>query len=111
MQCVPGHPASCEHCHGDGGYLPDVLGTEKLEQTYVAHSAEQSLEKRTRYKQDFVVWGTGVEGRRGRVGVEKPKRQKIARLVFSVALHGSATKAVLRSLVGSLIHPFMHRRC
>ena len=91
MQCVPGHSASCEHCHGDGGYLPDVLGTEKLEQTYVDHGAEQSLEKRSRYKQDFVVWGTGIEGRRGRVGVEKPKRQKIARLVFSVALHGSCS--------------------
>ena len=79
MQCVPGHSASCEHCHDDGGYLPDVLGTKKLEQTYVDHCAEQSLEKRSRYKQDFVVLGTGVEGRRGRVGVEKPKRQKIAR--------------------------------
>ena len=111
MSCTPGHSPSCVHCTADGGQLSDVAGVEKLASTYAAHGAERSVEKERRFETNFVAWGTTVEGRRGRVSVDIAKRQKIARLAFSLALYGSATKAVLRSMVGSLVHPFMHRRC
>ena len=34
----------------------------------------------------------------------------MARLTYAVARRGSCTQNVLRSLAGSLVHPFMHRR-
>ena len=108
LKCQPG--CNCRHCGADEGLLEDVVAVGKLEAGYETFDAAQAVEKRTRFETDFVAWGTSIKGRRGVVAVDSDKRRKVTRLCFSLARRGTATKAVLRSMVGSLIHPFMHRQ-
>ena len=110
MKCTPGHDDSCEHCRDDGGRLEDVIAVEQLEETYAKHGAEQSREKSTRYLSEFVAWGTTVNGLSGQVSVALDKRRQLARLAYAVCKRGFASKPILLSLVGSLVHPIMHCR-
>ena len=84
---------------------------EVLNQAYEDNGVMQALDKRERFAETFTAWGTTVEGRAGKAGVALNKRRQVARLVYSVARRGSCSKVILQSLVGSLVHPFMHRRC
>ena len=98
------------HCQDDAGRLPDVVATEKMVEAYADFDAARSEEKATRFQSIFTAWGTEVNGRRGIVHVSLDKRRQLSRLCYAVASRGRSTKAVLQSLLGSVIHPFMHCR-
>ncbi len=110
MHCVPGHASTCVHCERDGGELRDVEAVEQMLSTYDRFEATRSEGKAIRYASRFTAWGTDVDGRRGRAEVSLDKRRQIARLGFAVVKRGYASKSVLQSLVGSLIHPLMHAK-
>ena len=110
LPCHPGHDDSCPHCQHDGGRLADVLATDDLIAGYEQFDAARSPEKATRFKPIFTAWGTEVNGRAGRAEVNVDKRRQICRLAYSVVRFGRTSRAVLMSLVGSLVHPFMHCR-
>ena len=110
LGCYPDHSATCSHCKLDGGRLKDVDVTEKLVTAYESFDATRSADKATRFKETFTAWGTTVEGRAGRVGVSLDKRRQISRLAYAVARYGYSTRTVLESLVGTIVHPFMHAR-
>ena len=67
-------------------------------------------EKGARFAGRFTVWGTEVDSRSGCVGAPASRRLQLLHLTFARMTARVSSPEVLRSLVGSIIHPFMHRR-
>ena len=111
LGCFPGHDADCPRCEHDAGQLTDVDLRERLHAAYDAFEVTQSKSKEVKHAATFTAWGTEVNGRGGFACVSADKRRQIARLVFAAIRRGYVSKTILQSLVGSLVHPFMHARC
>ena len=58
----------------------------------------------------FLAWGTHVCNRPGTVGTPAPKRLLLAWVLFLVLSMKAVPKILLVSILGLLVHPFMHRR-
>ena len=63
------------------------------------------------HKPKFIAWGTGCCSGSGMVGAPVERRLQLLTLTLTALSLPVLTKAVLQSLLGSLIHPFMHRKC
>ena len=68
-------------------------------------------EKSFRMQETFVAWGTEVCGKKGTAAAPAGRRLQLIHLVCLALLSPTTTKALMRSLLGALIHPFMHRKC
>jgi len=77
---------------------------------YSSFEVDRSEDKETRFESCFTAWGSEVNGRGGHVSVNVDKRRQIARLTHAVVRRGSSTKPILQSLLGSIVHPFLHAR-
>ena len=64
----------------------------------------------SRGSEDFIAWGSQVEGRLGRVGSEWVKRAMLCKVGCGIAAIGKANPDLLRRYAGGTIRPFMHRR-
>ena len=63
------------------------------------------------HKTKFIAWGTECCSGSGMVGAPVMRRMQLLALTLAALPLPLLTKEVLRSLLGSLIHPLMHRKC
>ncbi len=89
--------------------LRDNEITDASVESYLRHGAVLELDKRIRFRENFVAWGTQVRGRRGLVGSSLDKRFQIAVLVFQFVCLRAADVGILDRVLGSLVHPLQHR--
>ena len=90
--------------------MADQQAFARALQAYDAAGAQKADDKIVDFSTRFTCWGTEVDGDAGRVAVAADKRRQSFRLTLALLLSGRATKSVLQSLVGTLVHPLMHRR-
>ena len=86
---------------------------ELIEQSRRQYSAQgiPTSEKKAFQKADtFTAWGTEVDNKSGRVGAPLIKLKQLASLLTRVCSLPTVSQKLLQSVVGLLIHPFMHRR-
>ena len=89
--------------------LRDNKITDASVESYLRHGAVLELDKRIRFRENFVAWGTQVRGRRGLVESSLDKRFQIAVLVFQFVCLRVADVGILDRVLGSLVHPLQHR--
>ena len=96
---------------------PDVDLAKKCLRTYSEHNVELSHDKGFGFLagkeglHTFDAWGTRVRSRPGDVSTPIEKRRALSCVLLYVVLLGAVPKPVLESLLGLVVHPFMHRRC
>ena len=67
-----------------GARLRDLEIVEDSVASYLRSRATLALDKRVRFRENFIAWGTEVRGRRGIVGSDRSKRAQIGPLVFDI---------------------------
>ena len=67
-----------------GARLRDSEIVEDSVASYLRSRATLALDKRVRFRENFIAWGTEVRGRRGIVGSDRSKRAQIGPLVFDI---------------------------
>ncbi len=86
------------HCQAE---LRDTEIVQKSVESYLRNGARLSADKRFRYKENFIAWGTQVWGRRGLVGSTLEKRHQIAVLVFEFVCLRACDVSSLDGVLGS----------
>ena len=89
---------------------PDRALIERSHSAYRAASLPVSVQKRFTEQSSFVAWGTSVCAETGRVGISFDRLAQLFLLSFQALCCRALSKGVLQSLLGSYVHPFMHRR-
>ena len=92
-----------------GARLLDIMSSSRA--AYVEAQLPRAAEKSADLVEDFVVIGTEVSGKTGRVGTPLDKRRQISLLVAETICLGHINKKGLQKLLGLVVHPFSHRKC
>ena len=88
----------------------DTEVVAKTRSCYEGANLPISEKKCFTHKTDFTAWGTEVSSTRGACGAPAERRLQLLLLTLLALSVPTCTKEALQSLLGSLIHPFMHHK-
>ena len=108
LHCSP--KCCCRFCQVDGGFFRDVDIMNRSRAKYRELDLPLALDKQFNLAQTFEAWGTTVEGHAGRAGVSSDKLRLLFRLLLAAA-GLPTTRTTMQALLGSVVHPYLHRRC
>jgi hypothetical protein len=89
---------------------PDAELLRRSLAAYARAKLPVAEDKGTRQAPVFTVWGTEVHSPSGIVGAPRSRRVQLMHLAFACLNAKTCSADTLRSMVGSVIHPFLHRR-
>ena len=82
------------------------LSRKAYEAANLARAPKKAFEKEL----NFTAWGTEVRSEAGQAGAPRERRLQLLMLTFLALSSRLATKELIRSLLGSFVHPFGHRK-
>ncbi len=95
----------------DPGAGEDTDRVTRSREAYAAAGLPVAPEKSADRKTHFVAWGTEVCSESGLVGAPVGRRLQIIHLLVLALANPYCTRELLECMLGSLVHPLMHRRC
>jgi hypothetical protein len=99
-----------KHEVGEKAGMPDWAIVERSRAEYHRLGLPRAEAKAFEIQRSFVAWGTEVDSSSGRCGTPEEKRRQLFFLTCLTISSNRVTKKLMQSLMGSFIHPFMHRR-
>jgi len=89
---------------------PDMKLLEASRVGYDVANAPVSSEKSFTRLKNFVAWGTEVRSEAGTAGAPRERRLQLMVLTMLVLLVPGVNRVLMRSLLGSYVHPFSHSK-
>ena len=96
---------------------PDVSVTQRVSSIHEKYDVEVSADKgfgffsvNPKPQTTFEAWGTRIRSEPGEVSTPVEKRKALANVVFYLVHLSHVPKSILLSVLGLLVHPFMHNR-
>ena len=96
---------------------PDASVTQRCSSVYEKYDGEVSEEKgfgffsvNPKTQTTFEAWGTRIRSDPGEVSTPVEKRKALANVIFYLVHLSYVPKQILLSVLGLLLHPFMHNR-
>jgi hypothetical protein len=83
---------------------------QKSRAGYVAAQLPRAEAKGFEEQETFIAWGTEVCSKQGTCGAPRARRRQLMFLVGSLLVKKKASKEMMQTVLGSFVHPFMHRR-
>ncbi len=93
----------------DQASLRDTQIVDSSVEGCLRHDACLALDKRVRFRENFIALGTQVGGRRGLVGSDLSKRHQVAVRIFEFICLKSADQRTVECVLGGLVRPMSHR--